>query len=452
MVSEEAVDARWFAGVDWGSEQHEICVVDAKGERVAQARVDHSAAGLAELVAVLASVSGDRLDQVAVAIEQPRGPIVETLLEHQIAVFAINPKQTDRLRDQHSMGGAKDDRLDAFVIADALRTSRRLFRRLVLDAPKILALREWTRMHDELTTEKVRLSNRLREQMHRYYPQVLKLSEGADDAWVWDLLMRAPLPAQAQGLRPATITAILRAHRIRRIRADQVLAILREPALTVAPGAAQAASEHVHMLVPRLRLVHEQVRQCVHRLDELLGDPDLDEPSSEGGSGQDRLAPPANPEASEDTEDPRRPSPPRPTDAAILSSIPGAGRIVTATLLSEAASALRQRDLMALRTRCGTAPVTRKTGKQKRGHVHMRYACQTRLRDAVRHWSANHIQHDLRGRRHYDALRTCGHDHERALRGVADRLLSLLVAMLRDRTEYDAERRNPQPKEAANET
>lgn len=438
---------RWFVGVDWGSQHHQLCLLDTAGVRIAEARVEHSAAGLAQLVALVVRCTAGELDRVAVALEQPRGPIVETLLEHGIAVFAINPKQVDRLRDQHSMGGAKDDRFDAFVIADALRTSHRLFRRLALDPPEVLALREWTRLHDELTTELNRLSNRLREQLHRYYPQVLKLSEGVDEPWVWDLLARAPKPADVSKLRPAAVTAILRARRIRRIRADQVLAFLREPALTVAPGAAEAASQHVQMLLPRVRLVHEQLRQCACQLDELLGD--LEEPPPEGGAAE--AEPPVDGETTRSSDGtdcaPRATAPrPRPTDAAVLSSIPGVGRIVAATLLSEAAGPIAERDLAALRTRCGTAPVTKKTGKQKRGHVHMRYACQSRLRDAVRHWSANHINHDARGRRHYDALRTRGHCHERALRGVADRLLSMLVAMLRDGTQYDTARRNASPK------
>jgi len=53
--------------------------------------------------------------RVAVAIEVPRGAIVELLVERGFQVFAINPKQLDRFRDRHTVAGAKDDRRDAFV-------------------------------------------------------------------------------------------------------------------------------------------------------------------------------------------------------------------------------------------------------------------------------------------------------------------------------------------------
>ena len=51
-------------------------------------------------------------------------------MARQLAVHSINPKQLDRFRDRISPAGAKDDRRDARVLADALRTGRRYFRRL----------------------------------------------------------------------------------------------------------------------------------------------------------------------------------------------------------------------------------------------------------------------------------------------------------------------------------
>jgi hypothetical protein len=42
-------------------------------------------------------------------------------------------KQLDRFRDRFTVAGAKDDRRDAHVMADSLRTDRHAFRRLVTD-------------------------------------------------------------------------------------------------------------------------------------------------------------------------------------------------------------------------------------------------------------------------------------------------------------------------------
>ena len=68
----------WFAGVDWGSERHQACLLDAQGNIVAEREFPHSGAGLAELGDWLLSVAG-AADTVAVAIEVPHGPVVESL-------------------------------------------------------------------------------------------------------------------------------------------------------------------------------------------------------------------------------------------------------------------------------------------------------------------------------------------------------------------------------------
>lgn len=119
--------------------------------------------------------------------------------------------------------------------------------------------------------------------------------------------------------------------------------------------------------------------------------------------------------------------------------LPGVGRLVTANLLAEAASFVAERDYHGLRAYAGVAPVTRQSGKK--AAVLMRYGCNLRLRNALYHWSRVSMQHDPRSREHYHQLRSKGHSHGRALRGLADRLLALLCAMLKSRTLYDASRR-----------
>ena len=106
---------QWFVGIDWGSEQHQVCVLDRDRTVVGERVVDHDGASLAQLATWLWTVCQGRPQEVAVAIEVPRGAIVEGLIERELHAFAINPKQLDRFRDRYSMAGAKDDRRDAFV-------------------------------------------------------------------------------------------------------------------------------------------------------------------------------------------------------------------------------------------------------------------------------------------------------------------------------------------------
>jgi transposase len=97
----------WFVGVDWASQSHQVCLVDARGEGLAERTVAHGGSGIAELCDWLLARTAARAEAIAVAIEVPHGPVVEALLERGFRVHAINPKQLDRFRDRFTVAGAK---------------------------------------------------------------------------------------------------------------------------------------------------------------------------------------------------------------------------------------------------------------------------------------------------------------------------------------------------------
>ena len=90
-----ALKLSWFVGVDWGSQKHQAWVIDADGERVGERAFEHGGQGLSAMAAWLLSVSAGEAAAVGVAIEVPRGPVVESLMERGFVVHSINPKQLD---------------------------------------------------------------------------------------------------------------------------------------------------------------------------------------------------------------------------------------------------------------------------------------------------------------------------------------------------------------------
>src|SRR5918994_1664430 len=255
----------WFAGVDWGSQQHQVCLLDAAGKVVGERVFPHGGAGLAALCGWLVSMADDP-GSVAVAIEVPHGPVVDALLDRGFAVHAINPKQLDRLRDRFSVAGAKDDRRDARVAAAGPHTDPPLSPPLQAGPPAVIELREWSRLAEELQQERVRLGHRIRQQLWRYYPQLLEVSDDVTAEWVLDLWTLAPTPAKAARLRETTLARLLQEHRIRRVDAERALAILRRPAITVAEGVTEAAVLHLRSLVARLRLANREFHQAERKL------------------------------------------------------------------------------------------------------------------------------------------------------------------------------------------
>ena len=401
----------WFVGIDWATTAHQVCIIDAAANDHGQQSFAHSGQGLAEMAAWLLDRTAADSESIAVAIEVPHGAVVESLLLAGFAVFSINTRQSDRFRDRISPAGAKDDRRDARVLADALRTDQSSFRRLELPDPLVTELRDLTRIVEDLTRQQTRLKLRLRGQLNRYYPQFAQLSDNLTEHWLLELWRMAPSPAKAQTLSKARVARVLKRNRIRRIDAATVLTTLRQPKLHVAPGTTEGATRRISVMVEQILLAKHQLSDANSQLDETIEALAASESETSGG---------------------RR-------DVAILQSLPGVGRMVLATLLAEAHELLHRRDYRALRCFSGNAPVTKRSGKAMM--VVRRRAYHHRLSQAVWHWSRIAIQHDPVSRRKYDALRERGHSHARSLRTVGDRLLAVACAMLESQTFYDADHR-----------
>ncbi len=413
---------RWFVGLDWAAEEHRVCLFNVEGKCVAERNITHGGAGLAELCSWLIDKTRAAAAEIAVAIETPRGPVVEALLERGFQVFAINPKQLDRFRDRFTVAGAKDDSRDARVLGHSLLTDRHAFRQVSLDNPLVIELREWSRMHEEITQERTRLANRIRDQLWRYYPQARELTDDLAADWFLDLWEQVPTPAQAARASVKTIAQLLKTHRIRRFKATEALQILRQPPLIVAPGTIEAATAHIRAIAARLRLLNQQIKETERKLDELCAAIETATESAPGQICEQR-------------------------DVAILRSCPGLGRINIATLLGEVGEPLRQRDYQVLRVLSGQAPVTRRSGKS---HIVLRrHACNNRLRTAMYHWTRVAIQHDPISKQRYAELRRRGHSHPRALRSVGDRLLYVLCKLLKRQVLFDPDHGRSQMAAAA---
>lgn len=402
----------FYTGIDWGSETHQVCVVDSDGTVRGERAFRHDGAGLADMADWILATTQARPQAIAVAIEVPHGPVVETMMERGFTVHALNPKQLDRFRDRFSPAGAKDDRRDARTLADALRTDSPAFRRLDPTAPEIIGLREWSRIADDLTGDRTRLVNRARQQLWRYYPQLLKVESDLTKPWVRELWSLAQTPERARRIRAKTIANLLKRHRVRKVDAETVIHRLREAPVSVAPGTTEAAVAHLEVVFSQLDVIGQQLARAQREIDRLTA---------------------MLPTSMADPED--KPGTPAQRDVDILGSLPGVGRTVLATLLAEAHDPLRRRDYQALRCLSGVAPVTQRSGKSL--IVVRRLAAHNRLQNAVYYWANVAIQHDAVSKAKYAALRARGHGHARALRSVADRLLSVACTMLENRTVFD---------------
>jgi transposase len=388
-----------YAGVDWASAEHAVCVVDEHGRRLLERTVAHDELGLSELCRALR-----RLGVCRVALERPDGLVVERLLGAGLAVVAIHPNQVRAARERYTVSGGKSDRFDAYVLAELGRTDMHRLRVLCPDSDETKALRALTRAREDLVEARVSLANQLRDTLERFWPGAAAIFAEVDSPICLAFLERYPSPTDARGLGEQRLAAFLSRHAYCGRRAPaELLRRLRSAPRGGAHGLESDARRAVVVgLVACLRPLVEQIAQLTSQI-----------------AGAVRAHP----------------------DGEIFLSLfrDPKTSICPATLLAEIGDSRARYpsdDLLA--AHAGMSPVAIESGKRK--VASFRWGCDKRLRDAVacladatRHWHpwAQAV---------YRRARARGQDHPHATRTLGRAWLRILWRMWQDRTPYDPAR------------
>ena len=390
------MDEGRFAGVDWASQEHAVCVVDADGRIAEGGRYRHDERGLRALC--------DRLVELGVllvAVERPDGLLIERLLDAGLHVIAVHPNQVAASRPRFRAAGGKSDGFDAFVLAELARTDSHRFRVLVADTDATKALRALTRAREDLVETRVALANALRAQLECFWPGAVAIFAEIDSPIALAFLKRYPAPADARGLGEQRLGRFLaRNHYAGRRPPHELLARLRGAADGRAATLETEARRQVVLgLISALEPIVSQIAQLTSEIRSALADH---------------------------------------TDGEIFRSLfrDPKTAICPATILAEMGDCRpRYPTKAALAGDGGQAPVAKESGKSKRAHF--RWACDHRLRDAIstladtsRHtnpWAA-----DI-----YDRARARGATHPHALRILGRAWCGVIWRMWHDHTTYD---------------
>ena len=392
-----------FVGDDWSEEHHDIGVQDGQGRRLGTAKLVEGVAGIARLHALIAEhlAADDGPDQVVIGIETDRGPWVQALIAAGYRVFAINPLQVARYREQHSVSGAKSDTADAHTLADMVRANRHLLRPVAGDIGLAQGVKVVARAHQTLIWERTRHTLRLRNTLREFFPAALAAFEDLTGADALELLGRAPDPSSAARLSLSKITAALTRAR-RRDAADKAAAIqaalrtehLTQPSVMVAAYAATVRAQVAILatLTAQIKAMEEQVKAHFGKH----------------------------------------------PDAEIYLSQPGLAHVTGARVLAEFGDdPHRYADAKARKNYAGTSPITRQSGKRKL--VLARYVHNDRLIDALNRQAFAALRASPGARAYYDQLRARGLGHHAALRQLANRLVGILHGCLKTHALYNEE-------------
>src|ERR1700751_2571369 len=162
-----------FCGIDWAEDHHDVALVNRDGQLLARRRISDDAAGLAQLLALLAEHGHSLQAPGPVAIETPRGLLVACLRAPGRPVYPVNPMAVARYRDRHSVAGRKSDHGDAVVLANILRTDAHAHRPLPPDSELAQAIAVLARAQQDAVWDRTTAHNKLRSHLPAYYPAFL---------------------------------------------------------------------------------------------------------------------------------------------------------------------------------------------------------------------------------------------------------------------------------------
>lgn len=383
-----------FAGLDWASRIHAVCVIDEHASVCKQWEVAHDADGLRDLMRQLRA-----LHVVRIAIERPSGLLVDALMQAGFEVVPIHPNAVKASRPRYRSHGGKSDASDAYLLADLLRTDGHRFKPLAAQSDDIRALRALVRGRDDLVATRVQLANQLRALLESYWAGTAEVFADVDSPIALAFIQRYPTPDAAARLGPKRMAAFCAQHAYSgRRSAEELLQRLRQ-ATSAASGELEmdAKGELACALGRTLAKVVEQIRLLSSRIEHHVAHCD---------------------------------------DGLILMSFPRAGRICAAQILAELGSVRERFDSDEhLAAEAGVAPVTYASGKHKA--VVWRWACNHRLRAALTTLADNSRHANAWAAAIYAKARSRGCDHPHAIRILSRAWLRVIWRAWIDRKPYD---------------
>jgi transposase len=393
-----------FCGIDWAEDHHDIALVDRDGKLLARRRISDDAAGLAQLLELLAGHGDTAEDPVPVAIETPRGLLTACLRATGRKVYPINPMAVARYRDRHSIAGRKSDHGDSFVLANVLRTDLHAHRPLPDDSELAQAIAVLARAQQDAVWARTQAHNKLRSHLRGYFPGFLAAFADARGGIMRPearaILAAAPTPAAAAAL---TLT--------------QLRGLLKKA------GRSRGIDTEATRLRDAFRV--QQMRQL---------------PLVEDAMGRQALALPGQLDAActaaDDLEQAVTRSFNQHPDAGIITSFPGLGSLTGARVLAEIGDdRSRFQDAKGLKAYAGAAPITRASGKSR--SVTRRHIKNNRLNAAGYSWAFSALTASPGARGRYDRRREAGDRHAAAQRNLFGRLLGCLHHCLITGQNYD---------------
>lgn len=383
----------YFAGIDIGKHHHEALVLDRQGEPCGNSMsFSNTRAGIEALVKKLESSD----EKVRVALESS-GPywlcLYDRLTSRGYDVVVINPLQTNAYR-KAGIRRAKTDPIDAFWIADLLRINRA--RPNQIPEAIRLQLRELSRFRFSLVDRIGDLKRKVISILDRVFPEYETLFSSVFLTSSRRLLQEASSAQELARFDLSELTEILRESSRGRFKETKAREIIEQAKSSIGISfLADAAQLEMQCLLEQIHFLEEQIQQIDDHLPLLLDKADQ-----------------------------------------YLTTIPGIGVVLAATILGEIGDVNRFPELENLVAYAGIDPTVYRSGQFEAAEAHMSKRGSPNLRRAL--WLAANVarQHDPDLKAYYQKKKKEGKHHNTVIGALCRKLLSRVYVILKEERPY----------------
>ncbi len=345
-----------YMGIDWSEQKHDVVFVNEAGAMLASFVIPHSPEGFAQLDAErrkLTLAAGE----CQVGLETAHNLLIDYPWSQGYSqVYVLPPNQVKSNQGRFRQSGAKDDRADAGLIAEILRTDRGRLQPWKPDSLLTRQIRAQVSLILHLNKQILRFSNRLRAVLLRYYPAALHIFRSGLASQIAPAFISAyPTPQAAQALSWTDFAAFAHQHRYPNLqRLPACFARLQADYPQASPEVVKMYQAEAGMLAELLLQVSRDKLACLRQLQTLYAQ---------------------HPQHS------------------VFASLPGTGEFLGPALLGKFGDDYaRFPSPASCQALAGTAPVTRQSGKHK--SVSYRWACDKEWRYICQEWALALVHSD----------------------------------------------------------
>jgi transposase len=372
--------------------------MNEKGQVLREFQIEHNPSGFAQIEQVRIE-QNYKPENCIVGLETAHNLLVDFLWDQDYQeVYILPPRAVKSAQSRYRQSGAKDDRWDARLIADLLRTDRNRYTIWKPDSPLTRQIRTAVRFIYNLNKDITRNTNRLRDILYRYYPAAINIFSELDNLISLKFIQAYPSPLKAKELSFEEFKDFLQKNHYKQPK--HWAACYSRLQETYFPVHQEVINAYEDQAATYAEITEKLVRSKNKWLKKLKWLYDQH------------------------------------PDREIYASLPGAGELLEPALLAKLGDDRKRfPNASVLQAVAGTCPVTKSSGKKH--SIYFRKSCDHQFRFFVQQWARLSLIDSPWANTYFQLQQPHCRTRNDAFRRLGNRWLAILWKLWQDHSTYD---------------